>query len=212
MNPNSVIFKGIADGLIIILDNTISFEQLKDALLKKVIQTKNFFEDANISITFKGRELNEEEEMELLQIISKESGLEISFVNDCATLNCKQEVSPSPPPILTAKNNITYYHKGSLRSGQRLDFAGSIVIIGDVNPGAQVMAEGNVVILGKLKGSVHAGCKGADDCFVSALHVEPTQIIIKDIIAVFPDNLEKQRGPEYVYAKDGQIFVEPLTN
>lgn len=222
MNENSVIFKGIPNGILIILDNQVSFEELKISLSKKVIQAKDFFEDANISITFKGRELSENEELELLEIISKESGLEISFVNNEATLNNEPkhklqentvpENAPLTPHILTAKNNITYYHKGSLRSGQRIDFSGSVVIIGDVNPGSQILAEGNIIVLGKLKGSVHAGCKGANDCFVSALNMNPIQLIIKDIIAFFPEDLEKERGPEFAYVKDEQIFVEPLIN
>lgn len=214
MNENSVIFKGIQNGMLIILDSEISFEELKTSLDKKVIQAKDFFEGANISITFKGRDLSENEELELLEVISKKSGLEISFVNSEKILNNEpvpsKEKSILEPPILTAKNNITYYHKGSLRSGQRIDFAGSVIIIGDVNPGAQILAEGNIIVLGKLKGSVHAACKGAEDCFISALHMDPIQLIIKDVITFFPEDLEKERGPEFAYVKDGQIFVESL--
>ncbi|MDE6181587.1 MAG: septum site-determining protein MinC [Eubacteriales bacterium] len=216
MNENSVIFKGIQNGILIMLDSEIPFEELKTSLDKKVVQAKDFFEGANISITFKGRDLTENEELELLEVISKKSGLEISFVNSEKFLNTKIEESPEKsilaPPILTAKNNITYYHKGSLRSGQRIDFSGSVIIIGDVNPGAQVFAEGNIIVLGKLKGSVHAGCKGAEDCFISALHMNPIQLIIKDVITFFPEDLEKERGPEFAYVKDGQIFVESLIN
>lgn len=216
MSENSVIFKGIPNGMLIMLDSQISFEELKIALNKKVIQAKDFFEGANISITFKGRDLSENQELELLEIIAKESGLEISFVNNGAMLNnekpiLKEDSAPAPP-ILTAKNNITYYHKGSLRSGQRIDFAGSVIVIGDVNPGAQILAEGNIIVLGKLKGSVHAGCKGAEDCFVSALHMNPIQLIIRDVIAFFPKDLEKERGAEFAYVKDDQIFVESLLN
>lgn len=216
MSENSVIFKGVPNGILIILDSQISFEDLKIALNKKVVQAKDFFEGANISITFKGRDLSENEELELLEVIAKKSGLEISFVNNATILNnntpaLKEEPMLSPP-ILTAKNNITYYHKGSLRSGQRIDFAGSVIVIGDVNPGAQIFAEGNIIILGKLKGSAHAGCKGAEDCFISALHMNPIQLIIKDVIAFFPKDLEKERGPEFAYVKDEQIFVESLLN
>ncbi len=222
MKENSVIFKGIPDGIIIILDEKIPFCSLKEVFLKKVNQAKNFFEDANISITFKGRELSENEEMELLEIISNQSGLNISFLDNRENLNNtnkntlekhKEKLIEEPKKeihSLIFNNNQTYYHKGSLRSGQRIDFSGSVVVIGDVNPGAQILAEGNVIILGKLKGFAHAGCKGAEDCFIAALHMKPTQLIIKESIIVFPEDLETERGPEYVYIKDGEIFVEGL--
>lgn len=216
MKENSVIFKGVPNGLIIILDEKISFENLKEEFLAKVIKAKDFFEDANISITFKGRDLSEQEEIELLKIISSQSGLEISFLNDS---NHMDELNIQAKPkeklnneiySLIANNNQTYFHKGSLRSGQRIDFTGSVVVIGDVNPGAQILAEGNIIVLGKLKGSAHAGCKGADGCFVSALHMKPTQLIIKESIVFFPEDLDNERGAEYVYIKNGEIFVEEL--
>lgn len=221
MNENSVIFKGIPDGIIIILDENIDFDNLKEIFLKKVNQAKSFFEDANISITFKGRELSENEEMQLLEIISNQSGLNISFLNNDEyknSINMQniqniQNIQEQPKReiySLIANNNQTFYHKGSLRSGQRIDFSGSVVVIGDVNPGAQILAEGNIIVLGKLKGSAHAGCKGAEGCFISALHMKPTQLIIKESIIFFPEDLEKERGPEYVYIKDGEIFVEGL--
>ena len=81
MKKNLVIFKGIPNGLLIILDNEVPFEEIKTNLLEKVKQNKKFFDGANISITFKGRELKEDEEISLLKIISKQSGIDISFVN-----------------------------------------------------------------------------------------------------------------------------------
>lgn len=216
-DENSVILKGVPNGILIMLNKDTPFDTLKSILKKKISLNKNFFEDANTSINFKGRELDDEQELELLNIISEESGLEISFVGEQVSLsnnlksnNQETLTQKSSPPFLTTKSNITYYHKGSLRSGQTIEFAGSVVIIGDVKPGAKVLAEGNVIILGKLKGSVHAGCKGDENCFVSALEVSPSQLIIKSVIAFFPEDLEQNRGPEYVYLKNGEIFVEQL--
>lgn len=222
MNKNIVIFKGVQNGLIIILDENATFQEIEKNLLEKVKNAKTFFDGANISITFKGKELSEDEEMSLLGIISKESGLDISFVNNIATINAKEEPASEPTNIepkdimqfqnhiLTAKNNITQFHKGSIRSGQKIDFAGSVVVMGDVNPGGQIIAEGNVIILGKLKGVVHAGSSGDKDCFISALKMNPTQIIIGDCLASFPKDMERELLPEYAYVKDNQIFVEPL--
>lgn len=221
MNKNIVIFKGVQDGILIILNKDAPFEEIEIVLLEKVKNVKSFFEDANISINFKGRDLSEDEESKLLEIICKESGLDISFVN-----NIKREDDELPSSTnssnaidqnfilqnysLDAKNHFTHFHKGSLRSGQRIDFAGSVVIIGDVNPGGEIIAEGNVIVLGKLKGVVHAGCKGDKNCYISALYMMPTQLIIGDCLAYFPTDIKRDIMPEYAYVKDNQIFVENL--
>lgn len=236
MSENSVVFKGHQNGILLILDDKIDFSKLKEALKKKVIDARDFFDGANTAITFKGRTLTEAEELELLDIVSKNSGLDISFVNKSVPNTDNEEADkeegtekkwkPTPAkesektksiipesfsPVLTSTKNITSYHTGSLRSGQSLEFNGSIVILGDINPGAEIRAEGNVIVLGKLKGKVHAGCKGASECFVAALYMNPTQLIISDVITYFPDNSSRTFVPEYAYIKDGQIFVEPLT-
>ncbi len=223
MNKNIVIFKGVQNGILIMFDNKVPFNDIKTVLLEKVKNAKSFFQDANISITFKGREFSEEEENILLNIISKESGIDISFVNNALINNSSKENLTSSSfdtsldknsiiknSTLDTSNRLSHFHKGSLRSGQKINFIGNVTIIGDVNPGAEIIAEGNVIILGKLKGVVHAGCKGDKNCFISALHMMPTQLIIGDCLAYFPNNIKREILPEYAYVKDNQIFVEQL--
>ncbi len=215
MNKNIVIFKGGLNGISIILEKEVPFEDIEIALLEKVKNAKSFFKDANSSITFKGRDISEEEEMKLLNIISKESGIDISFVNNLGS-DSEEDTSSEDTLMLQnfiadANNNLTHFYKGSLRSGQKISFPGSVIIIGDVNPGGQVTAEKNVIILGKLKGVVHAGCKGDKDCFISALYMMPTQLIIGDCLAYFPNDIKRNIMPEYAYVKENQIFVEQLT-
>ena len=106
------------------------------------------------------------------------------------------------------KEHNTKFYKGNLRNGMSLDFDGSLVILGDVNPGAQVTATGNILILGALKGLAHAGCRGNSEAFVFALHLIPVQLRIGSIITRFPDGDSKvNRKPEYAYVEDGKIYV-----
>ena len=77
----------------------------------------------------------------------------------------------------------TKFHKGSLRSGQKLEFEGSLVIIGDVNSGSEVIAEDNIVVLGNLRGLAHCGAKGNKDAFIAAEKILSPQIRIADKIA-----------------------------
>ena len=109
------------------------------------------------------------------------------------------------------KSNTGQFYKGTLRSGQVLEFETSIVILGDVNVGAQVVSAGNVVILGKLLGTVYAGASGKENSFVVALQMNPTQIRIADIIARSPDEkTEAKLETKIAFAEDGNIYIEPL--
>ncbi len=232
MGQNSVIFKGKKGGILIILDDKITFDELKTTFEEKILQAGNFFKGANLSITFKGRNLEENEEMELLNIISEKSGLNISFVHDKderTFLVKHQKLSKidnidilldkndaenfNSKVIFSAFENITSFHKGSVRSGQSLKFKGSIIIIGDVNPGGEVIAEGNIIVLGSVKGLVHAGCMGYSDCFVIGLDLRPTQLRIADIVTYFPQKEKMAKTfPECAFAKKGEIYVESLMN
>ena len=106
------------------------------------------------------------------------------------------------------------FYKGTLRSGQVLESESSIIILGDVNPGARVIAKGNIVVLGALKGLVYAGANGNQDAFVVALDMIPMQIRIGDVIARSSDGPPakpaKTIDPKIAFVEDGNIYIEKL--
>ena len=105
----------------------------------------------------------------------------------------------------------TIYHRGGLRSGQTIRHKGSVVVVGDVNPGSEIVADGNVIVLGPLKGMAHAGAAGDDTCFVSALILQPTQLRIAGIISYVPPSVKSSRiSAALAYIKDGQVLIGPL--
>ncbi|MEA4816606.1 MAG: septum site-determining protein MinC [Lachnospiraceae bacterium] len=205
---NSVIFKGTKDGITLHLDPDTDFEVLKDALKNKLVDSSKFFDSVKTSIILRGKILTEEQEIEILKIISDSTNMDISFVHS----NPELEITLATLISDEMKScSITKFHKGNMRSGQSIDFKGSVVVLGDVNPGAIVCAEANIIILGALKGIAHAGSKGKTDCFVAALQMMPVQLRIADIITRFPDDEKKAKiSPEYAYIDNGQIFVSPL--
>ena len=195
-NENYVIFKGTKDGVTVIFDPEVSFETLCTQLEKKVAEAGKFFDNVKTSLAFKGRVFTEEEEETLLKIIAKHTTMEITFVktenNEIKRLSDLLEKALAP-------FNLAKFHKGSLRNG-------------DVNPGAEIKAGGNIIILGQLKGMAHAGCKGMTDAFVSAIYMAPVQLRIADIITRFPEENKKgPKPPEYAFVQDGQIFVMALS-
>ncbi len=204
---NCVVFKGIGKDIAVILSDNVSFEDIKNTLAEKVESSAKFFDGVTTSIILKGRELSDDEEKELLDIMSEKLNMTISFLKTESTKEEKQ-------PVLKKEMkgcSLTKYHKGSIRSGQVLEFDGSLVIIGDVNPGAIVKATENITILGQLKGIAHAGCNGNKDAFVSAISMTPVQLRIADIITVFPEeNIHREKPVEFAYIENGHIYVKPL--
>lgn len=120
-------------------------------------------------------------------------------------------IESAPPP---------YIYRGNLRSGQSIRHAGAVVILGDVNPGAQVISGGDVLVWGRLRGTVHAGAMGDSRAIVAALDFEPVQMRIARHIAMTPKGASNNPGywfwkressgkPEVARVIDNQIIVDP---
>jgi septum site-determining protein MinC len=103
----------------------------------------------------------------------------------------------------------TLYHRGTLRGGQALHNLGNIVVIGDVNPGAELVASGDIVVFGALRGVAHAGAQGDRGTRVIALELAATQLRIATAIAS-GDAGAKPRGPEHASIAGDRIVVVPF--
>lgn len=98
----------------------------------------------------------------------------------------------------------------TLRSGQKVIFGGNVVVMGDVNPGAEIEAEGDVVVLGTLRGLAHAGCSGKD-AQVMALVMQPTQLRVGEQLWVpEPKALKAAKGPMKAWLRQGKLFTEAM--
>ncbi|HZO93796.1 MAG TPA: septum site-determining protein MinC [Candidatus Baltobacteraceae bacterium] len=103
----------------------------------------------------------------------------------------------------------TLYHRGTLRGGQALHNLGNLVVVGDVNPGAELVASGDIVVFGALRGVAHAGAQGDRGARVIALELAPTQLRIATMIASGAADA-KPRGPEHASIVDNRIVVVPF--
>ena len=170
---------------------------IKRLLKKKLEESKEFFQGVILKTTIKGRDLEKYELDELRNIISEETGFD-DISEDVVTFDWN-------------KNTVegrTKFYRGTMRSGSQINFKGNVVIMGDVNPGAEVIATGNILITGILKGTVHAGCKGNRNAIVTAQGIYPTQLRIADIITVPPSSkVEKIKNFETAYIKDNNICI-----
>ncbi|MEG1501132.1 MAG: septum site-determining protein MinC [Clostridiales bacterium] len=113
------------------------------------------------------------------------------------------EDSISPRPTMMIKR--------TLRSGQNVNYDGNIVILGDVNPGAELTASGNILVMGSLRGVVHAGADGDEESWITALFLDPTQLRIGAHITRPPDGNNKDEHfslPETARIKDNEVIIE----
>ncbi len=213
---NSVIIKGNKYGITVILDKDLPFEELKEAVAAKFRESTKFFGDAQMAASFEGRKLSEKEEREILDVIAENSDFRIICV-----LDTDQEKEEMFKKSLNARlcelsSQSGQFYKGTLRSGQVLEAESSIVVMGDVNPGAKVISKGNVIVLGALKGTVYAGAAGSETSFVAALEMNPMQIRIGDVVARSNDEQTKakakkvEKEAKIAYVDEGYIYMEPL--
>jgi septum site-determining protein MinC len=104
------------------------------------------------------------------------------------------------------------YLKTTLRSGVEIRHPGMVVILGDVNPGATIIAAGDVFIWGTLRGIAHAGARGNRQCLIMALRMEPTQVRIANLVARTPDNSPEDLEPEVACITPQGIRITPAVN
>jgi len=194
----AITFKLTRNGLIIVLDDNLDFATIKRLLKKKLEESKEFFQGAILKTTIRGRDLEKYELEELRKLISSETGFE-DIEEDVVTFDWNKN-------IVEGK---TKFYRGTMRSGNQIDYKGNVVVMGDVNPGAEIIATGNIIITGALKGTVHAGCKGNRNAIVSANGIHPTQLRIADLITVSPgDDIKAPNIYETAYIKDNNIYIE----
>ena len=237
---NSVVIKGSKNGITVKLDDNLGFDELKDRIRTKFAASAKFFEKANLALSLEGRNLTDNEEQEILDIISEESDKDEVYARAIAKVagdgilpdvpydNTNEEImhsrvfSSASIDDVSTDNTLTQplcqFYKGTLRSGQVLETESSVVILGDVNPGGKVIACGNVIVLGSLRGNIYAGANGNENAFVVALDMDPMQIKIADVIArssdapvVIKKRLKsKVKGvqPKIAYVFEGNIYVE----
>ena len=218
-----VILKSNKYGINLILDEHMDFEELLKCILDKFKESEGFFKNAKMAISFEGRKLTQEEEFEIIETITDNTSVNIICILDNDAL--KEELTRQKIERFEEEQSgkTGEFYKGTLRSGQVLDCESSIIILGDINPGAKVISKGNIVVLGSLKGNAYAGANGNEQAFVAALTMDPIQIKIGDVIARSADKVqagkkrrkrhivETEADPQVALVKDGNIYIEPIT-
>lgn len=214
--------KGIREGLLIALGEG-NWAEARSALLTHLHEQAEFLRGGRLILDVGNRILHAVELSTLRDQIAEE-GLTLWAVlsnspiteRTAQTLGLATRVNkPQQDEHLPTSRSETFLMgeaavlvRRTLRSGYSLQHKGHVVVIGDANPGSEIIAGGDVVVWGRLLGMVHAGAEGNEQAVVCALDLSPTQLRIADHIAITP----KRRGkpqPEMAFLQDGQIVAQP---
>ena len=201
---NSVSINLRTDEVVIKIDDNAEQENIIEELDKKMKDLKKMYQDEKTPIRVTGKILTNKELEEIREIIKSKIDVEIKF-DTPTTLGLHSITRSYKKDVGTSE---TTFHKGSLRSGQRLEVEGSLVIIGDVNAGAEVIAADNIAVIGTLRGLAHAGAKGNKEAIIAASTLDAVQIRISNIVKEFDMNEEYVYDNAYIYADGDQIVIE----
>lgn len=180
-------------------------EDIIRSLKKKLPELKKLYQEEKTPIFVTGKVLKNKEIKQIQNMIQKEINVKIEF---------------DSPKVLglhgikkTYNRDVgqseTKFHHGSLRSGQRMEFEGSLVILGDVNDGAEVIASENVVVLGHLRGLAHAGAKGNKKAIIAAESIDSMQLRIANIVKEMEKKEEEYNiRTTYAYVEKEEIVLE----
>ena len=212
---NSVILKSFSSGISVIMDETTPYEQLLKDIEQKFKEADSFFKNASVAISLEGRILNEQEEREILNVITQNSRL-----NVLCLMGRDEEKNIK---FLGIQNNLTFqkdencgqFYRGTLKDGQSIETEHSIVILGDVCEGCSVYSAKDIVVLGSLLGEAYAGAAGSNNHFVVALDMNPEKLRIGDLKYISQRTskwgLKPKAVPKIAYNYNGEVLIAPIT-
>ena len=218
---NSLIqIKGLRDGLLVSLDDA-PWENQRAALIAQVDAQPAFFQGARLALDVASQVLHVKELVDLRDQLSERGIFLWAVVSESPTTETTAQLLglatriSKPRPEETRQFSVedlgeetALFLNRTLRSGTRIEFAGHVVVFGDVNPGAEIIAEGSVIIWGRLRGMVHAGSKGNKKAIIGALDLSPTQLRIAEEVAAAL-NPQHNPKPEVVRINnDGKLQAE----
>ena len=230
-------FKGIREGILVTVPTELDWAAVLSNLTTRIDGQSAFFKGATLVLQLEDRsvqksdiekvvKLLQDRDVKLVSVLSasattSSAAQQLDLVTDLAQLPDAVQVSPKtngieqPPPF--PEEMFTQQVDGSIgilinhtvRSGRTVRNDGHVIVLGDVNPGAEIIAGGDIVIWGKARGVVHAGALGDDNRVICALDLQPTQLRIGTLISISPPkNKRRKVRPEMARIRDGQIEAE----
>jgi septum site-determining protein MinC len=222
--PDEIVsIKGVNDGLLVNLSATEKWERITTELAARIDEKLDFFAGAKVTVEVGERPVPKYELSSLRALLERRNMLLAMVISDssttlasataldirtrAATQRAKNEDGDTPIDP-EEQGTLGVMIRRTLRSGRTVHSKGHVVVFGDVNPGAKIIATGDVIIWGKLRGMVHAGAEGDKEAIVCALDMSPSQLRIADHITTSPPDKRRVARPEIACVRNEQIVVE----
>lgn len=202
MNNVSINLK--KDEILIKIDDNCEHREIIKQLKTKLTNLKKLYQNETTPIRVTGKVLKNAEMEEIKQMIKDKIDVEVNF-DTPTTLGLHSITRSYKKDTMMSE---TKFHKGSLRSGQKIEVEGSIIIIGDVNSGAEVVAGDNIAVLGTLRGLAHAGAKGNKEAIIAASTLDAVQLRISNIVREIDKDEEEIVEHAYIFVEDDKIVIE----
>ena len=204
MKNNYVSINLRKDEILIKLDENAEQEQIISALKKKLPELRKLYKDEKTPIRVTGKVLKNKEIDQIQELIKEKIDVEIEF-DMPKSLGLSSIKRAFDKEIAMSE---TKFHRGSLRTEKKMETEGSLVILGDVNSGAEVMASDNIVVLGALRGLAHAGAKGNKQAIIAAGLFDSVQVRIANIVKEINRDEEPMHKQAYLSVIDDKIVIE----
>lgn len=223
-----IAIKGTRSGLRLTLEPEKPFKELLSALAERLAESPSFFRGASITVDTSQRMLHTSERMQLEDLLML---YQMSIIPlDAAIEKCKEVkvlTQPLSAPVseetMTQQatdyvqrdpraSEDTLFLRRTVRSGQAIHHHSNVVVLGDVNPGSEIIAGGDIIVWGVLRGMVHAGYPNNQSALVCSLQLSPVQLRIAHLLSRPPEGFEAQQLPEVASIRKEQIIVETWIN
>lgn len=214
-----VAIKGTRNGLLLTLEPETPFGELLNALAERLAEAPSFFRGASLALDTSRRSLRGSERNQLEALLAHYQ-MSVMSLDQAKTTRKDLEFTASLSASLMGEgtqlqtqrdpreSGDTLFLRRTVRSGQAIHHHSNVVVLGDVNPGAEIVAGGDIIVWGVLRGMVHAGYPDNMKAIVCSLLLAPVQLRIAHLLSRPPDGMEVQPRPEVATIRDGQIVVE----
>ncbi len=219
-----IAIKGTRNGLLLTLEPETPFSELLDALAERLAEAPSFFRGASLTVNTSRRLLQKNERLQLEDLLSHyhmsilstgraekqkaATTIALPYPDTSQHVNVTRELEPPMPIRDPRESEDTLFLRRTIRSGQAIHHRSNIVVLGDVNHGAEIVAGGDIIVWGVLRGMVHAGYPDNEQALVCSLQLSPVQLRIAHLLSRPPEGFEAQPRPEIATIRQGQIVVE----
>ncbi len=193
-NKIPVQIKAKRDGFILLPDSLATFESIIEYIERRLEESRDFFHRSDMILDLRLKPLMTDEVARLYSMLIERARVKMVEVKLADDLSFMLD-HPAPQPVVAPKPALISAEysdqedppviiRSTCRSGTRIEAPSDCVVLGDVNPGAEIMAIGDIVVYGNLRGIAHAGASGDRSARIWALSIEPSQIRIADLLAL----------------------------